>query len=256
MESVSAGGRAILRTILPLGFRSGLIELIGTKPAIYFPAARLLQYERVVSASTDVVIEGYPRSSNSFACWAMEFANAGPLSIAHHRHVPAQIIRGVELGKPVLVLIRHPKDVCASQYIFMGGRISMAQILRGYCRFYETVRPSVDIGRGFEVGLFEQVTSDFGLVIERLNERFGSNFAKFEHTPENVEACFKLEEEYYIQRHGQVYERGIARPSEWRNAAKARLVHEYDKPKLAPLRERAEELFLNYVRLAGTQVAT
>src|SRR5680860_1830533 len=181
MSSLSMSGRAVARKLLPMSARWALIEYLGANPSLYFPLARLLNYDRVVNEDTAVVIEGYPRSSNSFARWAFELAQPDKVSIAHHRHVPAQVIRGVELDKPVLVLIREPQAACISQSIFLRGQVSMGQIVRAYCSFYQTALPARELGKGFEVALFEQVTSDFGRIIARLNERFGTNFTPFEH---------------------------------------------------------------------------
>ena len=45
------------------------------------------------------------------------------------------------------------------------------------------------------IATFEEVTSDFGAVTHRVNERFGTRFREFEHTEANVEQVFALIDE-------------------------------------------------------------
>ena len=42
------------------------------------------------------------------------------------------------------------------------------------------------------IATFEQVTTDFGEVINAINARFGTGFSLFEHTQDNVRRCFEL----------------------------------------------------------------
>lgn len=39
--------------------------------------------------------------------------------------------------------------------------------------------------------MFEEVTKDFGAIINKINQRFNTNFATFEHTEENVRKVFE-----------------------------------------------------------------
>lgn len=42
---------------------------------------------------------------------------------------------------------------------------------------------------------FEELTRDFGQVIQRINARFGTAFKPFEHTEENLKKVFQIVEE-------------------------------------------------------------
>src|SRR5262245_54574684 len=81
-------------------------SLIGQYPALYLPLARWkrrrqlqhsdkwgIQPERngPVFRDTDAVIEGFPRSANTFAAAAFALAQTTPVRLAHHLHVPSQI---------------------------------------------------------------------------------------------------------------------------------------------------------------------
>jgi len=89
---------------------------ISRYPWLYFPIQRLRPRRRdlVVARDTEIVIEGYPRSANTYAVCAFLFAQQHPVRIARHLHVPAQVIQAVRWGIPTLILIRKPQDAIAS----------------------------------------------------------------------------------------------------------------------------------------------
>ena len=107
------------------------------------------------------------------------------MSIAHHLHVPAQVVRAAQWRIPTLVLIRRPRDAVLS--LVIRDPISVDQALRYYISFYETSEKYRD---AYVLGLFEEVTEDFGQVIERMNDKFGTTFSVFRHDEENVSKVF------------------------------------------------------------------
>lgn len=73
--------------------------------------------DKLVKTNTDICIEGFPRSGNSF--FFKLFKKANPeATIAHHIHSPIQLIRAVNLGIPAVALVRKPKDAIASALTF------------------------------------------------------------------------------------------------------------------------------------------
>ena len=99
------------------------------------------------------------------------------------------------------------------------------------------------------VGPFEEVTTDLGRVILRLNERFGTSFRPFEHTAAHQQEVFDELEGYWS---GQVdspaeLERFVGRPSEMREAWKAGLRARYGGDGLGGLRHEARRLFERFV---------
>jgi len=152
----------------------------------------------VLTSDTEIVIEGYPRSGNSFAVAAFGQAQRRPVRIAHHTHTPAHVIVAIRAGIPALVLIRDPEDACV-EFVMMKEFMSLRQALRGYVRFYKPLRPYKD---RFVVGAFPEVMSDFGAVMERVNARFGMAFTPFDHTQENVRACLEAIDGYWRSRTG------------------------------------------------------
>ena len=229
-------------------FRQRTRELVGQYPAVDLPIAHwkrrrhLAQARRSgvqpewtapVDRSTDAVIEGFPRSANTFAATAFELAQRRPVRVARHRHVPAQVIAGTRWRIPTMVLVRDPEEAIISLVVWAPGT-TLEQGLKDYVRFYRRIYPHRD---GFVVARFEDVTTDFGKVIRRLNERFGTTFDEFEHTSENVSRCFDI-----MENHARVNEMGeaqIGRPSKEREAMKHRLRAAFRSAEMAALRTNA-----------------
>jgi len=109
---------------------------------------------------TDICIEGYPRSGNTFAVLMFNMAN--DVHIAHHTHCTGQIARALRYGIPAVVLIRHPIDAITSSAFSLGGQKAIdAQVYR-YIAFYRWVKPRVD---SVVLCRFETVITDFNRVI-------------------------------------------------------------------------------------------
>jgi hypothetical protein len=181
--------------------RRGLYEVMtaGARyPWVALPVARWRGHGVPLSHDTDILIEGFPRSGNTFAVAAFVVAQPKPVRVAHHVHAPGHVIEAVRRGLPVLVLIRRPEDA-VREFLGIRPTLTAAQALRGYVRFY---RPLVPYRDRFVVGPFEEVTADFGSVIRRINERFGCSFAEFEHTADNATKVQGASEEFWRERTG------------------------------------------------------
>jgi len=193
---------------------------------------------QIVDTETDVVIEASPRSGNTFAVVAFELSQERPVKIAHHLHAAAQVTRGVRLDKPVLVLIRDPVEAVLSQLIREPG-ITPRQGMWNWIRFY---RSAEYVRKHILVATFEDVTTDFGSVIDRLNERFATSFVRFDHSRGNVERCFRQIERRNRSTYSRLVESKISRPSSARNAAKESLRPRLLEPRMQPLLETAYRL--------------
>jgi hypothetical protein len=82
------------------------------------------------------------------------------------------------------------------------------------------------------------------LVIDAINRRFRTSFTRFEHTEENVKACFSSIERRSAARFGGgvVHEEGVARPSGIRQLKKASMQDQWTTVPLR-LRQQADQLF-------------
>ena len=121
---------------------------------------------------TEIVIEAYMRSANTFSVVAFQMSQERPVRLAHHLHAPIQLVDAARRGIPALSIVRHPGDAAASVTI-RSPHVSLEQALAAYTRFYLSLAGHAD---RCMVVRFEDVTSDLGAVIGRLNERFGTAF--------------------------------------------------------------------------------
>jgi hypothetical protein len=218
----------------------------GGHPALYFTLYRLLRTRkdlaRAVTPDTQLVIEGFPRSGNSFARRAFIMAQNDPQiknHIAHHLHVPAQVVRAARWKIPTLVLIRQPKDAVLS--LAIRDPISVDQALKYYLSFYETVEKYRD---AYVLGLFEEVTEDFGRVIQRVNDKFGTMFSLFRHDEENVSRVFAGMETHARKKYGEkLWERKVQRPSAVRERMKHEIRYDLENPKRKKVIAEAEAVY-------------
>ncbi len=218
----------------------------GGNPTIFFSLYRLLRtrqdLSRAVTPDKQVVIEGFPRSGNSFARRAFIMAQEETFdvtSIAHHLHVPAQVVRAAQWRIPTLVLIRRPKDAVLS--FALWDPISIDQALKYYLSFYETVEKYRD---AYVLGLFEEVTEDFGQVIKRINDKFGTTFSLFRHDEENVRKVFADIETHARNKFGEtLWERKVHRPSAVKERMKHEIEYDLENPKRKRLIAEAEAVY-------------
>lgn len=149
---------------------------------------------RAVGPYTNLVVEGYPRSGNSFTFHILN-ARIGqrPWHIAHHVHLPVQIKLGIAWKRPVLVLVRAPEDAIVSfvalqcqatsrkrdkrvasipfSRIDLGLRLREAA--RYYCRFHKKL---LALQRhAIVIAPFHIIVSNVGDVFGEVNNRFGLN---------------------------------------------------------------------------------
>ena len=218
----------------------------GGHPTVYFGLYRLLRtrqdLSRAVTPNKQVVIEGFPRSGNSFARRAFIMAQDEAFDvtrIAHHLHVPAQVILAAQWQIPTLVLIRRPRDAVLS--LVIRDPISVDQALRYYISFYEIAEKYRD---AYVLGLFEDVTEDFGQVIKRLNDKFGTTFSLFRHDEESVKELFAGMETQARKKYGErLWERKVQRPAAVRERIRDEIQYDLENPKRKRLIARAEAVY-------------
>ena len=157
---------------------------VGRHPFLFYNFYRLKPSYRdlLVDRRTQIVIVGFPRSGNTFAVVAFQQAQRESVRVAHHLHMPAQVIRAAQWGIPILLLARKPTDAALSWVVREPG-VSIRQALKHYISFYEKAAEYHD---ALVVGFFEEVIRDYGTVLERVNAKFGTGFSSFVHSEENV----------------------------------------------------------------------
>lgn len=202
-----------------------------------------------VEPDADLVIEGYPRSGNTFAYAAARVSQLDRIKIAHHTHATAQVMLACRYSLPTVVIIRHPTDAVTS-YWLRNPELSIYRLAEDYIDFYGRLFPLQD---SFLTVKFEDVVGDFNGVIQRINERFSSNFKPFISTPANMDQCRQYVNSLH-RRHWE-YTPGNKLKDPWPNKAKESMKEEirsfFQAPRLQNLMNAAEARYQGF--LSATQ---
>lgn len=193
-ESTSGGKSAgSFRPASSLGgirrLRWELVSRSKTNPWIYMPlmghwSRDLSGNFRGLNRNTQLLIDAYPRSANSFATFAFFHCQPSPVRVAHHLHSPAAITYATRNSIPTLTLLRDPVDACTS-LLFYYPKFAIEQAFMDYVRYYEAV--SRGIAR-LVMARFATATTDLASVFRAVNNKFGTSFAEFSNSPEDVAA--------------------------------------------------------------------
>jgi hypothetical protein len=134
--------------------------------------------------------------------------------------------------------------------------LTLASLLTEYIDFYEGIE---ELGDAVVLGEFNEVTSDFGAVTRRLNDRFGTTFQEFESTPENFERCNELIDDEERRNTGSTPRpTRVARPTAERDQKKQELASGLELPPARDLLAAAEKVYsrlLDKHRLAPVTAA-
>jgi hypothetical protein len=224
------------RLARPLRARAG--EHPALLPLLLPASTPALEQPRITDA-TAFVVEGFPRSGNSFASAAFGLATQWSVPRVSNTHLSGQVLVAVRRGVPTLVVMRRATDAVASLCV-AAGYLRPAAGLREWLRFHRTVEP---VAAGVVLATFDEVTSDFGAVLQRVNDRFGTAFPPFVHDEASAAAVFDTLEDYGRRKHGDVPEDSIARPSQQRQARNAAVRSAMESATCRRLRARADTLY-------------
>jgi len=140
--------------------------------------------DRTVCGDTDIVLEGYPRSANSFV--SSIFNKYTSLNLSDHTHYIANVMLGLKMEKKIIVLIRDPKDAIISNVslyiqsqikdfnrqeqdfddIFISALLDLS--IKRYERFYNRIEDNENI-----LFLpFYLITTDINQSFENINNFF------------------------------------------------------------------------------------
>ncbi|MEM9996910.1 MAG: hypothetical protein AAF809_04350 [Bacteroidota bacterium] len=129
--------------------------------------------EHRLRADTELVIDGFQGSANSYAADLFKSWQTRDVAMSHHMHAAAQIVRAVRRDLPTVVTIREPAQAVLSTTA-RWPHLDVAQVLRGYVAFYRALLPVAD---GIVLSPFDRTIHDFGGVVADVNVRFGTAFA-------------------------------------------------------------------------------
>jgi hypothetical protein len=147
---------------------------------LYVKQSRLLYtiYSKVkmegffVEPDTDICIEGFPRSGNTFLCKLVKELNPD-LKTANHKHSVGHIKHAFYLNKPVVILIRDPLDAITSELIRYSGdgkKISKhLYTINRYIQFYDYVSK---VSNQVILVTFAELTQDTERVLYELERKY------------------------------------------------------------------------------------
>ncbi len=175
-----------------------LKEGVKSNPVAFSSLWRLeessLHHRKVVRPDFHIVIEGFPRSGNTFSTTAFRLSQDDPdIRIANHFHTVAQFRLAARWGVPALLVIREPRATVLSNAVFHGD-LSVPFLIRHYIRFHRSLS---GLRGSFVVGDFRDLTTDFGAVINRVNQRFHTAFVCFEHNEANTAQVMRVIDEHH-----------------------------------------------------------
>ena len=141
-----------------------------------FPVVQRLRgadYGTFCSSKTDLCIEGYQSSANSFAYNIFRILRPD-LDIAHHTHSVANVKRAIMYEVPTLILCRSPAEAIPS----MVARFhpSLEGGVYRYRRFYGFVLSKAD---HLILADFAEITNSFDRTVRRVEKQTGITFGNF-----------------------------------------------------------------------------
>ncbi|WP_110767990.1 hypothetical protein [Pelagimonas varians] len=172
----------------------------------------------VCAADTDIVIEGFPRSGNTFTIDMLSILQEGSdkrLKIAHHTHVIENILIGRKLDRPIIALIRRPEDAILSYTIFSGKSVEFSA--QRYFNFYNAILHMDPVPTIVD---FSTVVGDFNKVVELVNTATGASIPLSSDLKADGVRAHALAEGRARGTHGDSYALRIGAPNKDREKVK------------------------------------
>ena len=128
----------------------------------------------IASPSSSILIEGYPRSGNTFLVMLINHQRTSKglpqLKIAHHTHRWENLRIAQIFDVPSVVLVRPPIDAISSFYVFHSGRLPVDDVALRWQEFYEF---SLNILDQVTVVSFEEFAENPNPSIEKISTDLG-----------------------------------------------------------------------------------
>jgi hypothetical protein len=160
---------------------------------------------------TDIVIDGHPRSANTYAMYAFKTAQIKDVIIANHIHKKSQFLIAEKYGIPAILLIRNPLD-CISSLLIRQPMYNPHVLFEGYYFLYNGLKHS----DSFVVGEFNDIINNYAAVIKRVNVRFGKQFELYQKTKENENIVKHIVQTQDELKNVSDYDQRVAYPNETR----------------------------------------
>lgn len=158
----------------------------------------------------DFVIEGFPRSGNTYFTYRFLLETNFKYKVAHHFHTPSQFNFSVKLNKKAIILIREPLSAITSYLVRfpdVSPRLAILMYKEFYTLTYDLIQESPSL---FIVVEFNNAIN--GIAMEKVY-KFLNIDSKFERQDVDNEMIFRAIEDRSAQLNGGLKENMVARPS-------------------------------------------
>lgn len=139
-------------------------------------AIRPRQRALVANERSEIVIDGFQRSANTYFVSFFEIAQRRDIAIARHLHEAYQIRFAERHSIPCVVLVREPLD-CVVSAMMRDHRAHPRALLGNYVRFYTEV---LRVRKRSIIAPFEVVVGDANRIISAVNQAYGTDFKLLE----------------------------------------------------------------------------
>lgn len=216
------GGR-LVGTIPGVPWRVKLFcqNVLWRNPALYYPLGLLRQGASVFQTRYDLLVEGYPRSGNTYARRMLELTQGSNMHFASHKHVPPFILSGVSRRKPAILLLRKPEDAIASFHVLTGAHIPY--LVRQWTLYYTIMQRHLDYVYLLQ---FEELVANFQGAVSRIEEKFKLGLSSAFDEASIRKLAMKSIETYYVpnDESSRIVNVPNERRSAWLKAVKSRVV--------------------------------
>ena len=175
---------------------------------------------RIVNKKTNLVIEGFPRSANTF-CYAAFKTIEPKLSISSHIHLPVNVNLAFKKKVPCIVLIREPLD-CIISFI-IREKVDIKYAMEYYLFFHKNLKINYS---NLLIVQFSTIVHDFSIVIKKFNSIFKENY-KIENKEIFTEKVFDYVKEMDMKDTGEkkINHNTVAIPSKERKKQKDKYIN-------------------------------
>ena len=207
---------------------------------------------RQITEHTDLVVEGFPRSGNTFMVTALQQVTDHRLRIASHVHHPAQVKLAYLRKVPTVLVVREPLDTLVS-YLSYAQHGRPAACIKEYCSYHRELLPYLDQAVLCD---FRENVSNLSRSIARINERFAMDIPPFDGSPDNTERVFEQISRFHKFTHPKHRPDLVTpRPSSARQGTADRFRSELEQPRYAELMADARDLYEYYLEKIEEQCA-
>ena len=199
---------------------------------------------------TDLLMEGFGRSGSSFTRDSFYLLNKKKINIAWNQKSPAAVAEAVKWKKPILILIRAPKEVALS-YKIMNENLSFELILDQYIKYYKTIWKHKN---NFIIAKNEQVWKNINDCINQLNKKFTTKFEFSEDFQDNMDNIKKYQDEDYNKKYSKEWDESVKKtvnyPTLYKNEKKKLIENIYDELNCDQLKKDSKDWHDKYIENA------